>query len=190
MEAKIYYDNGKGGSAGPVTYAELRTHAEGRRILPHTLCGVGEDRAAWGVAQVRYPELFGGIGTEGSNQVLDASRIAGLGRRAVGWFIDAALCGVAAFVLLETIVGPFIILIGYPIALLAANGQTLGMQACKLKLVTVDGQRPTITMIVIRTLVRWFSLAFPPLYLVALFSKKKQALHDLAAKTIVVKEGA
>ncbi len=70
----------------------------------------------------------------------------------------------------------------------SARGATLGKRAMKLRVVDETGKRLSFG----RASVRYFSKilsAFPLLlgYIMALFTKKTQALHDLIAETVVTK---
>lgn len=67
------------------------------------------------------------------------------------------------------------------------SGATLGKRAMKIKVVGENGERLTFR----RASVRYFSkiLSYIPLmlgFVMALFTRRKQALHDLIAETIVI----
>lgn len=67
------------------------------------------------------------------------------------------------------------------------TGQTLGMLAWRLRVQTLDGGRISLVQALVRFLVTWISLGLGGAgYLWILFSKDKQAWHDIAARCCVV----
>ena len=65
---------------------------------------------------------------------------------------------------------------------------TIGKRLMKIKVTTMDGRRIGFLRAVVRYLVMFglSNILFSG-YLLALFTKRKQALHDLIARTLVVK---
>lgn len=69
----------------------------------------------------------------------------------------------------------------------ARAGQTVGMRAWSLKVVTIDGKPPSHKQILIRICVAPFALGIAGLgYLWCLFNKDKAAWQDIASQTQVV----
>ncbi|PWN57134.1 RDD family protein [Abyssibacter profundi] len=65
-------------------------------------------------------------------------------------------------------------------------GQTLGMQAWRLRVRSRDGQRLMLTQGVVRLTVAWLTLGASLLW--CLFDPERRGLHDLVANTEVVRE--
>ena len=127
----------------------------------------------------------------------------GVGKRAVAVIIDSILLGTIGFALAamtggETETGfhlqgaPFflflLISLAYFIVMEKTSGATLGKMAMGIKVVRLDGQPMDWGAAVIRNLLRIIDGQFVYLVgaLVVWFSKSKQRLGDMAAKTIVV----
>ena len=94
----------------------------------------------------------------------------------------------AAIVTLVLYVLAFVAAMVYEPVMIAKRGATYGKAFRKLKVVRANGEAVSAGRAVARTLVK--SFVSPILligFLMALFSAKKQALHDLLADTIVVK---
>jgi uncharacterized RDD family membrane protein YckC len=78
----------------------------------------------------------------------------------------------------------------YDIVMIARTGATFGKSFRKLSVVRTDGEPVSVGRCVLRTIVKLFVSGFLGIgYLMALFTAKKQALHDLVADTIVVRSG-
>jgi uncharacterized RDD family membrane protein YckC len=86
----------------------------------------------------------------------------------------------------------------YEALLLAWNGQTLGKKALKIRVIQTNGEKLDVLSAVIRSLVRHglvfgqLLLGFPWLlgilnYIVIFFNKQRKCLHDVVAKTRVIK---
>jgi len=76
---------------------------------------------------------------------------------------------------------------GYHAMMLSSKGQTLGKMAMKIKVVTPEGGPISAGQAWIRTLV-WFLLQNCWItYIPAFFNKEKMTIHDMAAKTRVVR---
>ncbi len=70
----------------------------------------------------------------------------------------------------------------------SAKQATIGKQALDIKVVDMDGQRISF----VKAILRWFLKILSGIilgigYLLPLFTQKKQALHDMIGKTLVVK---
>lgn len=120
-------------------------------------------------------------------------------RRVAAFFYDALLLTAIFFVVTAIAVGlnggeairtPIYLLLLVPIACFffswfwIKSGQTLGMQAWKIKLVNETGGSPTLRASVIR-----FSaglLLLPLVLLPAIFDKQKRGVHDRLAGTIIL----
>jgi uncharacterized RDD family membrane protein YckC len=85
--------------------------------------------------------------------------------------------------------GAAALVIVYEGAMLSSRGQTLGKMAVGIKVVTPEGQDISVGQAWGRAVVRqvFFSYFAFINYLPALFTKQRTAVHDLAAKTRVVR---
>jgi uncharacterized RDD family membrane protein YckC len=133
--------------------------------------------------------------------------VAGLGSRMIAWFIDTViqlailvpiLLGVGAgdlsgsveLVVLSLVV--FLIVWGYyPIFELSWQGRTPGKRAQRIRVVRTDGQPAGAAAIMVRNLIRIVDVfLFPFLAVISMIvSTRAQRLGDLAAGTMVVREG-
>ena len=133
--------------------------------------------------------------------------VAGLGSRLIAWFIDTViqlailvpiLLGVGAgdlsgsveLVVLSLVV--FLIVWGYyPIFELSWQGRTPGKRAQRIRVVRTDGQPAGAAAIMVRNLIRIVDVfLFPFLAVISMIvSTRAQRLGDLAAGTMVVREG-
>ncbi len=78
--------------------------------------------------------------------------------------------------------------IAYDILMIAKKGATFGKSILKLSVVRTNGEPVSLGRCVLRTVVKMFVSGFLLIgYLLALFTSKKQTLHDLLADTIVVR---
>jgi len=76
----------------------------------------------------------------------------------------------------------------YEIVLLAKRGATLGKGCLKLSVVRTNGEPVSAGRAAVRTAIKMFLSGFFLIgYLMALFTSKSQALHDLIADTVVVR---
>jgi uncharacterized RDD family membrane protein YckC len=91
-------------------------------------------------------------------------------------------------ILLLTIAGAGLILV-YEGLMLSSRGQTLGKMAVGIKVVTPEGRDIGVGHAWGRAFVRQVFFSYFALlnYLPALFTKQRTAVHDLAAKTRVVR---
>jgi len=78
----------------------------------------------------------------------------------------------------------------YPLLQYWNNGQTLGKQLMKIRVVKIDNSHPEIGDFLIRWILRFFEIYFIPGLgiIVMLFNDKRQRLGDIAAKTTVISE--
>jgi len=78
----------------------------------------------------------------------------------------------------------------YPIMQYWNNGQTIGKQLVKIRVVKIDNSHPRLGDFLIRWILRLFEvMMFPAIGLLfILLNQKKQRLGDIAAKTTVVSE--
>jgi len=78
----------------------------------------------------------------------------------------------------------------YPLLQYWNNGQTLGKQLMKIRVVKIDNSHPEIGDFLIRWVLRLFEVNFIPglAIIVMLFNDKRQRLGDIAAKTTVISE--
>jgi uncharacterized RDD family membrane protein YckC len=83
----------------------------------------------------------------------------------------------------------FAAIIGYHGFMLQFKGQTLGKMAMKIKVVTPDGGKITAGQAWIRTFVWMFLAGCLIDYIPVLFNDEKMCVHDMVAKTRVVKIG-
>jgi uncharacterized RDD family membrane protein YckC len=63
---------------------------------------------------------------------------------------------------------------------------TIGMRMAGVEMRTWSGAPMFALLAVMHALVFWFSMAFPPVLLVGLFTRRRQLLHDLLLGTVVV----
>lgn len=127
----------------------------------------------------------------------------GVGKRAVAVIIDSLLLGVIGFALammtggrtgtgFELEGGPFFLFLalslGYFIVMEKTSGATIGKKVMHIRVVRQDGQPMDWSAAVIRNLLRIIDgqLIYLVGALVVWFSRSKQRLGDMAAKTIVV----
>lgn len=71
----------------------------------------------------------------------------------------------------------------------STSGQTLGKKALRLRVVRSDGQPLNVYTGVLRAIGLWASTFLLGIgYILVLFDKQKQGLHDKIANTLVIKE--
>ena len=76
----------------------------------------------------------------------------------------------------------------YEIVLIRKYGATLGKMACKIKVVTADGQGLTVMRAVGRHFAKYISQLIVGIgYLMAAFDKEKRGLHDHICSTRVIR---
>jgi uncharacterized RDD family membrane protein YckC len=64
---------------------------------------------------------------------------------------------------------------------------TPGKRIMNIAVVDLSGNRVTLKMSSVRFLVKWVTSSFSLVYIVMLFNKQFQNLHDMAAETLVIK---
>jgi uncharacterized RDD family membrane protein YckC len=120
---------------------------------------------------------------------------AGFWKRFVAIFIDSILLGIVngivGSVISHQIITTIVVIVvgaGYFIYLESSEKQaTLGKMVMKIKVVSLEGNRIGPETAAIRYLGRILSSAILLIgYFMAGFTEKKQALHDIIAKTLVV----
>ena len=95
--------------------------------------------------------------------------------------------GMFTTLLLGTIVGYFLLgWLYYGLTESSKAGGGLGKRMAKIKVVRVDGSSPGFAVASMRSLLKILFSLFVILPFVALFTPRKQGLHDLACGTLVV----
>ncbi|MEN9649692.1 MAG: hypothetical protein RL094_659 [Candidatus Parcubacteria bacterium] len=148
-------------------------------------------------------------GTPIEAEVVGASVVeyAGFWKRVGAALIDGFLIGVVGLLIQVVVAGPtsftlvqestalenllsVIVFLGYFTWMESGSHQaTIGKQALKIKVTGLNGERITPQRALVRTVSKYLS-GFILLigYLMVLFTEKKQALHDIIAKTVVVRK--
>ncbi|WP_295801770.1 RDD family protein [Mucilaginibacter sp.] len=123
---------------------------------------------------------------------------------AIDWFFVWGACIIIAFILvlfvnnaatrsviaLSTLVlAPVVSIIYHIVMECSAKQATFGKQILKIKVCDMQGERISAGMAVGRNLARIFSVAtFFVGYVISFFTKQQQALHDMIAGTLVMKD--
>lgn len=122
--------------------------------------------------------------------VVNTGQYAPFGKRFIAFMLDAFVLCLVMIATQFTIpyIAPFLVWVGYKALFESSSVQaTPGKRAMDLIVVGADGKRITLGTSLLRTLVAWLSVfTCFAIYLVALFTKRKQTLHDLVADTFVV----
>jgi|SRR3989344_2422311 len=86
-------------------------------------------------------------------------------------------------------VASLVVWIGYVVFYQAQSGQTLGKKVMGIKVVTLDGQKPSVVTFFLRDVIGKLVSGIILLigYLWVIWDSKKQALHDKIASTYVVR---
>ena len=142
----------------------------------------------------RYaPGRYSGLASRGTAAAADLllahvlTLIAGAGYALIAWLfgIDAS-----AWVLGPVVGGGWLIVLGsYFVFFWSTVGQTPGMRALRLRVTTAEGGRLRVRRSLLRFLVAVVTLA--PLFaglLPVLVDERRRAIHDFAARTLVVYE--
>ena len=190
--------NGK--PQGPFSVAQLKEH----KIKPGDFlktAGMDDYKEAHEIAELRellgfkkqsvIPQYFGSF-----DQRLMAV--------AIDWFFVWGVCIIVAFILVLFVhdaavrivvelailgVAPVINIIYHIIMECSAKQATYGKQILKIKVCDMQGERISAGMAITRNLARIFSVAtFFVGYLLSFFTKQQQALHDIIAGTLVMKD--
>lgn len=111
-----------------------------------------------------------------------------IGSRFVAVLIDGILLSIVSAILFrDNPAFSGILNIAYQTYFLSRNGQTLGKQAMKVRVVTTNGEIPSVETALIRVISSYLSGAvFLIGYIWAFFNKERQTWHDLIAKTYVI----
>jgi uncharacterized RDD family membrane protein YckC len=159
-----------------------------------------------GSAQVSYDDVRHALrqrsAEEAAAQIAEPSvRYAGFWIRFLAYVIDAIVLGVVQFLfpllfdldnsgrMNLTIASIFTVLnFIYMLFMTYVWGQTLGKMACGIVVVPLEGGPRSFLFIFLRETVLRFisSIIFMIGYIIAAFHPKKQGLHDMLAKTVVV----
>ena len=134
-------------------------------------------------------------------QYADSSQYAGFGKRFLAVLLDGVILGIIN-ILLTAVVGGILGKSGQAIASLAlilitwlyyaiqessAKQATIGKQALGIVVTDLDGKRIDFVKATIRHFSKYISTIILMIgYLMALFTEKKQDLHDMTAGTLVV----
>ncbi len=150
-------------------------------------CGkFNEDRAA-------YCQGCGAALKAGRAPVPLTATYGGFWKRAAAWLIDAVVVGAATGLLITVTVGIGIAGIFfahwlYEAAMLSSSWQsTLGKRALGMTVTDLDGGRLSFARATGRHFAKWLSAMTLCIgFVMAAFTEKKQALHDMVAGTLVV----
>jgi uncharacterized RDD family membrane protein YckC len=117
--------------------------------------------------------------------------------RFLSFIIDAIIIGIVNQIVLATGIGTStaqninsIITLAYFVIMIAVKQQTVGMMALSLKIVSASGEKTNWWGIaLLREIVGRIvcSLTLGIGYLIIFWTKKKQGLHDMIAKTYVIR---
>ena len=136
---------------------------------------------------------FGGLASRGVAGLLDLALangiVLGLGALAgaLGWLLGVSLPGLVVAVLAGA--GWLIFLAGYAVLFWSTAGQTPGMRVTRLRLEGPDGRPPRVGRSLLRFAATVVALAPFGVGLVpVLFDRRRRALQDLAARTVVMRE--
>ena len=119
---------------------------------------------------------------------LQRGRYADVSKRALALMVDVAIIGVIGGML--NLSFPFWIMSWLYFALFESSQYqaTLGKQLFNIKVTDESGNKLSFGKAFVRNLIKAATLSVPILLLVPFFSNRKQALHDLLPKTVVVKD--
>lgn len=135
-------------------------------------------------------ENTGSFSTQDSDSSIMKFECATFGTRFLAFLIDWLLLLFPSAVMNRGIpfVGIFVVFFMYYIPLEIGPAQgTIGKRVMKIRVVRKDGGTISIAQAVVRRLISWFSCALLCVgHFLALFTDKKQALHDIVADTYVV----
>jgi len=109
----------------------------------------------------------------------------------LGIVLAVADAGEHTLAVISYIVGLLIGVLYYPTQESSEAQATFGKRALGIKVTDLRGQRITFLRALGRTLAKWLSaLTLLIGYLMAAFTARKQALHDMMAGTLVVRSGS
>ncbi|MFI5259780.1 MAG: RDD family protein [Candidatus Limnocylindrales bacterium] len=139
-----------------------------------------------------YTSSEGGLSRGAINPPGFGSQIGygGFWARAAAMALDAAIVGalvvVSVFSGLGVLLIPIVVFVYFPFFWIR-YGATLGMQACGLKIVrAVDGEAIDWCTAAIRFAIFAAEVIVLPGFAVAAFERRKRAVHDLVAGTVVI----
>lgn len=108
-----------------------------------------------------------------------------------GVFLDLILLGpgyMTAIEIIQIILPTLMSIIFIDIITIALMKGDIGMKIMRLKIVSIKDKPLSLIQIIIRTIIKYFSLAFFPFALVYIFlNKEKMTLHDKISCTRLVK---
>ena len=113
-----------------------------------------------------------------------------LGRRALAFLLDALILAIPMAMVnnILPVVGTIVVWFFYAPILEASDLRaTIGKHLCGIQVTDENGRRISLRASLMRNFMKWVStlLAFLPFF-AALFTKRKQTLHDILAETVVV----
>ncbi|WP_337044749.1 RDD family protein [Emticicia sp. 17c] len=119
------------------------------------------------------------------------TQISTTGNRALSYIIDFAIIWAISFALLSQakelyLAGLAISFIYFLVCDILLKGCSVGKLVLKQQVVSTKGGDLTKEAIVIRNIIKAISNSFPLIFLFVFTNDSKQAIHDLAAKTVVV----
>jgi uncharacterized RDD family membrane protein YckC len=124
-----------------------------------------------------------------------ATEYGGFWKRAAAWLIDSIVVGAATGLLMTVTLGVGFIGIFfahwlYEAAMLSSSWQTtLGKKALGMIVTDIEGRRLSFAHATGRHFAKWLSaLTLCIGFIMAAFTEKKQALHDMVAGTVVVNQ--
>lgn len=130
-----------------------------------------------------YGKIFVAMNTDGM-------RYAPFGKRTIAFILDSLVLGLVMILMQFTIpyIAPLLVWVAYKTLFeCSAIQATPGKRAMDLIVVGAHGERITMGTSLLRTLIAWLSVFTCFLiYFVALFTKRKQAVHDFVADTFVI----
>ncbi len=121
---------------------------------------------------------------------LESTHLASFGRRTMAFLLDCLImaipCAIGAHLI--PIAGGFVVWFLYhPILESSEIRATLGKHLVGIQVCDLTGRRISLRAAIVRNLLKWVSLVLAFIgFIFALFTPKRQALHDFLADTLVV----
>ncbi len=137
-----------------------------------------------------HPEVYEGVRTRRTFAFLiDAAIIVFLMVVAYLVIVVVGILTLGLGLLLLPAVWPAVAILYSVLTLGGPYSATLGMRFMGIEIRLTDGARPSYALALVHALGFWFSLAVltPFILMVALFTERKQLLHDLVLGTIAVR---
>ena len=122
--------------------------------------------------------------------IFNQSEYASVSKRALALIVDLMVIAVISGVISLGLSFPFIAFLYFTLLESSDYQASLGKMLFKMKVTDQQGDKLSLRSAAIRNLIKAFTLFFPILFVVPAFSKQKQAIHDLFAKTLVKKDWA